>query len=137
MLYNMESFNGNVSLPNIIQVLILCHYMLLVLVPAEMEVRVRFIEYCSLYTNIQGHNQGDGLVSMLSPFDNYIRAILTFESSVVHIEFQGSRQHRIAAHLLPGKHECIYFAPLPLHAPAPLWFSVNSTSLLQCGRTPA
>jgi len=53
MFYNMESFyfynveillNGNVSFPNVTPVLILRRYMLLVLVPAEMEVRVNFLE---------------------------------------------------------------------------------------------
>jgi len=59
MLYNIEKFlNGNVSLSNVASVLILRRYTLFGLVPAEMEVGVKYLEILnsSLHANIQGRN---------------------------------------------------------------------------------
>jgi len=47
---------------------------------------------------------------MPSPFNNSICALVAFENSMVHIEFQGSRLHGRAARLITDKHECIHFA---------------------------
>jgi len=49
------------------------------------------------------------LVGMPSPFNNNICAVLAFESSVVHIEFQGNRLHRRACRQVPKNHECMHF----------------------------
>jgi len=46
---------------------------------------------------------------MPSPFNNNICGVVAFESSVVHVEFQGNRLHRRAARPLPNKHECVHF----------------------------
>ena len=56
--------NGDMFLPCVTPVLVLHRYKLFALVPADMEVRVKFLEILqaepdsSLHTNIQGHNQG-------------------------------------------------------------------------------
>jgi len=44
MLFNRKILNGNVSLSNVTPVLIFRRYMLFGLVPAEMEVEVRYLE---------------------------------------------------------------------------------------------
>ena len=44
MLYNIENFNRNVSLLNVTPVLILRRYVLFGLVPAEVEVGVKYFE---------------------------------------------------------------------------------------------
>ena len=71
-----------------------------------------------------------------SPFDNNICAVLAFENTMVHIEFEGNRLHRRAARLIPDKGECIHFAELHAAWNTTMAFC-NSTSFLQCGRTPA
>ena len=73
---------------------------------------------------------------MPSPVGNNIRAVLPFENSMVHIEFKGSRLHHRAARLIPDEHECIHYAQLHAAWDAAMAFC-NSTSFLQCGRTPA
>jgi len=128
----------NVYLPNVTPVLVLRRYMLFGLVPAEMEVGVTFLEIfqAEFEPLSQGRNLGDFLVGMLSPVCNISRALLSFENTMVRIEFQSSRLHRRAARLIPDEHQCIHFAQL--HA---VWDTAmafcNSTSFLQCGRQPA
>jgi len=94
--------NGNVSLPNVTQVLILRCYKLFGLVPAKTE-----FEPADKYSGVQ---LGGCLFGIPSPFNNDICAVLAFESAMVHIEFQGSRLHGRAARLIPDRHECIHFA---------------------------
>jgi len=50
---------------------------------------------------------------MPSPFSNNICAVLAFENSMVHIEFQSSWLLSRAACLLPNEQECMHFAQLP------------------------
>jgi len=44
-LHHGKFLNGNVSLPNVMPLLLLRRYMVFCLVPAEMEVRVKFLEF--------------------------------------------------------------------------------------------
>ena len=78
----------------------------------------------------------DCLVGMLSTFSNNICAVLAFENSMVHIEFQAGRLHRRTTRLIPDKHECIQFAQLHAAWDTAVAFC-KSTSFLQCGCTPA
>jgi len=59
-LQHRKFLNGNVSLSNVTPVLILRRYALFGLVPAEMEVGVKYLEILrdelSLHANIQGRN---------------------------------------------------------------------------------
>jgi len=143
-LQHRKFFNGNVSLPNVTPVLILRRYMLFGLVPAETEVGVKFFE--TLQTGFGPACKHSGallrrykhhcLVGMPSLFNSNICAVLAFENSTVHIEYQGSRLHRRAARLLPDKHECIHFAQLHATWDTAMAFC-NWTIFLQCGLTPA
>jgi len=72
--------------------------------------------------------------AMPSHFNNNICAVLPFESTMVHIEFQGSRLQRRAARLIPDKHECIHLAQLHAAWDTAMAFC-NSTSSLECCRT--
>jgi len=110
-----EFLNGNVYLLKFTQALILLFYLLFGLVPAKMEVGVKFLEilltdFESLYKYRRGATRGVRLVGISCPLSNNICAVLTFENSILHIECQGSRLHRRAPRLIPDKHECTHFA---------------------------
>ena len=82
--------NGNVSFPNVAPVLILRRYMLFGLVPAEMEIRVKFLEILQVEFELACKYSGAQLGRVFSrhanPFNNNICAVLAFENSIVHIE---------------------------------------------------
>ena len=92
-LQHRKILNRNVSLPNVAPVLILRSYIISCLVPAEVEVGVKFLEILLAEFELACKHPGSRLgelfiVGMPSPFDNNICAVLEFENSMVHIEFK-------------------------------------------------
>jgi len=74
-------------------VLTLRSYIIFRLVPAEVEVRVKFLKILLAEFQAACKHSGSKLgelliVGMLSPFDNNICAVLAFENSMGHIEFK-------------------------------------------------
>jgi len=71
-LQHRKVLNGNVSLSNVMPVLILRRYMLFGLVPAEMEVRIKYLEISQAeFESARKHSGaqlGGCLVGMPSPF---------------------------------------------------------------------
>jgi len=78
-LQHIQFLNRNVSLSNITPVLILRRYMLFGLVPAEMEVGVKYLEILQAAFESVCKHSGEQLVSMPSPFINNICALVAFE----------------------------------------------------------
>ena len=78
-LQHIKFLNGNVSLSNVTPVLILRRYMLVGLVPAEMEVGVKYLEILQAEFESVCKHSGAQLVGMPSPFINNICALVAFE----------------------------------------------------------